>query len=236
MAEKPLAEQDIPAVPSAIGREWPRQATKHTRKNKIRAKKTVLIAIICALTATSAVFGQHTQSITFSGPSAWVPGTTVSLDVFLTFSGYNAYGLSDWLEVSNAIAPYISITNVQSFTFLNPDQYTYPILFTLGGSSGYMGEAPDLGGTDNPPTFVVPGTYHVSTITLSLAANAPNVSFTLRTTSQTPRISEVTDTDFGDNNIIPPGMFIVSIIPEPSTLALLSFAAVGALVYRRRNR
>lgn len=201
-------------------------------------KQKVLTAIICALTATGAVSGQHTQSITFSGPSAWVPGTTVSLDVFLTFSGYNAFGPSYWLEVSNAMAPYISITNVQSFTFPNADQYTYPILFnsTSGASSGYMAETADLGGTYNPPTFVVPGTYHISTITFSLAANAPNVSFTMRTTSQTPRISEVTDTDFGDNNIIPPGMFIVGIIPEPSTLALLSFAAVGALVYRRRNR
>jgi hypothetical protein len=167
-----------------------------------------------------------------------VPGTTVSLDVFLTFSGYNAFGLSDWLEVSNAIAPFISITNVQSFTFPNPDQYTYPILFNLGGSSGYMLEGADLGGNYNPPTFVVPGTYHISTITFSLAANAPNVSFTMRTTSQSPRISEVTDSDFGDNNIIPPGTFVVSIIPEPNTLALLSFAAIGCgvLIRRRRNR
>jgi hypothetical protein len=80
-------------------------------------KKKLLLAAICASIQTSAVFGQHTQSVTFSGPALWTPGTTVNLDVFLTFGGYSAYGVSYWLEVSNALAPFIAITNVQCFTF-----------------------------------------------------------------------------------------------------------------------
>lgn len=199
-------------------------------------KKRFLVAIIWGFTATSLFCGQGTQSISFLSASPWVPGTSVDVDVFLTFDGYNALGTSYWLEVSNAIAPYISITNVQYFTFPNHGQLQYPMLFnsTTGTTSGYMSETQDLGASANPS--VPSGTYHISTMTFSLTANTPAVSFTMLTTSHSGRISEVMDTDFNDHTINPPGMFTVSIIPEPSTLALLSFAAVGALVYPRRNR
>ena len=199
-------------------------------------KKTVLTAIICALTATGAVFGQHTQSMSFSGPTQWVPGTTVNLDASLTFSGYNAYGLSYWLEVSNAVAPYLAITDIQWFTFPNHGQPIYPILFTGGGDPGYSTETFDLGGSDNPPNFTPPGTYHVTTITFSLAAGAPNGSYTMLTTIHNPLSSAVADTDFNDNDI-PHASFTITVVPEPSTLALLSFAAVGSglLIYGRRK-
>src|SRR6266581_3635089 len=100
-------------------------------------KRTVLIPMICAMIACT-VSGQQTQSITFSGPSLWTPGTTVNLNVFLTFNGYNATGLSYWLEVPNPLAPFIEITNVQYFTFPIPNQLTpNPALFisTSGASN-----------------------------------------------------------------------------------------------------
>src|SRR5205823_70407 len=178
--------------------------------------------------------------ITFSGPAIWTPGTMVNLDVFLTFSGYNATGLSYWLEVPNTLAPYIAITNVQYFTFPNPNQLTpNPAAFNspVGASSGYMLETRDVGATDNPPAFTVPGTYHISTITFALGNQAPNGIYTMLTTSHSPRISAVTDTD-GNSNVIPPAMFVINRVPEASTLGLLSFAVVGwgVLIYRRRNR
>ena len=112
-------------------------------------KRTLLALIFCALAATRAVFGQHTQSISFAGPTQWVPGTTVSLDVSLTIN-YNAYGVSYWLEVQNAIAPFLSITNILPPPSPPPP---YPILFNLGGGNGYMGEAYGLGAAFGPPGY-----------------------------------------------------------------------------------
>lgn len=204
-------------------------------------KKTLLTAIICAMTATSAVFGQHQQSITFSGPSEWTPDTTVMLDVFFT-TNYNSFGVSYWLEVPNALAPFIAITDIQTFTFPNPSipPPIFPIPFnsTSGASAGYMCETRDLGGSVSDPTikFVGPGTHQISRITFSLAAGAPIGSYTMLTTSHSPRVSEVTDTDFNDNNFSPPGMFVINVVPEPSTLALLSVTVVGSGVLSCRRR
>lgn len=200
-------------------------------------KKTLLTAIICATTVISPLFGQQTQTMSFSGPTQWTPGTPVNLDASLTFSGYNAIALSYWLEVPNAIAPYLEITDIQYFTWSSqPPPLPIPFNSTDGADGGYMAEPSDLGAGGNS---TAPGTYHVTTVTFSLAAGAPNGSYTMLTTSLFPRQSLVTDTDFNDNHPInPPGTFVFQVVPEPSTLALLGLAAMGSavLIYRRRNR
>ena len=85
-------------------------------------KKTLLAAIICAMTATSPLFGQHTQSLSFIGPSTIDITTTntFTLTVDLTYSPYSAFGFSYWLEVQNALAPFLTITGVTHFTFPGP--------------------------------------------------------------------------------------------------------------------
>ena len=198
-----------------------KHAEKRNRGNDKTMKKILLIPIICVLIATTAVFGQHSQSITFSGPSQWTPGTMVNVDVFLTFSGYDAAGLAYWLEVQNPLGPYLTITNIQWLTFPSHGQPVYPILFNGGGA--YAGEGFDIGGSpNNPPGFIGPGTYHINTITFSLAANAPNGSFIFRTMSTPPRISEMTDTDFNDNAIAPPGTYVINIGNAPTVQSAVS--------------
>ncbi|MEP7015126.1 MAG: hypothetical protein ABI925_06780 [Verrucomicrobiota bacterium] len=222
-------------------------------------KKALLFTIICAVTV-SLSFGQsinpdpllqqtphvHTQSMSLTSPSAWIPGTQVTLNVFLTFGGYDAYGLSYWLEVPTAIAPFLSITAVQYFTFNDPSNtFGLPIVFTdsSGARPGYLtthagpptpgGGTGVLGATTQPLTLVPPGTYLITALTFSLANGLPLGSYTMYSTSILPRASEVTDPDFNDNDI-PPAPFVFAVIPEPSTFALLIIALVPVALGRIR--
>src|SRR5205823_11169370 len=71
-----------------------------------------------------AVLAPHTQTLSFTGPTTIKLGTitTLTISANLTFSGYSSYGLSYWLEVDDALAPFVRIKNANYFTFLDPTQ------------------------------------------------------------------------------------------------------------------
>jgi hypothetical protein len=102
-----------------------------------------------------------------------------------------------------------------------------------------MSDGNDLGATAHPLELIYPpppGTYHIADIPINVLAGAPGGTYTLFSTHNLPRTSEVTDTDFNNNNI-PAASFVFTIVPEPSTLALLGVATVSSTVmaYRRRK-
>jgi hypothetical protein len=201
-------------------------------------KRTLLIAVIGVTMAMGSAFAQtHTQSLEFSGPANWTPGTTITLSTTLTFNGYSSYGLSYWLEVPNAIAPFLSIGMPTYFVFHDPNNVNpWPASFnsTIGARAGYMSEGNDLGATGQVLILPPGNFYHITDIPITISGGAPVGTFTLFSTSNSPRISEVTDSDFMGNPI-PAASFVFTIVPEPSALALLGLAAVGsALVAYRR--
>ena len=176
------------------------------------------------------------QSLAFSGPSTIDITTTntFTVSVDLSFSGYSAFGYSYWLEVQSALAPFLTITATTHFPPFPGGPDPVPIAFNTGGDPGYAGEAPALGGSSAMP--VTAGTYHVMDLTFTLAPGTPLGMYDLRSTTTSPRISEVTDTNFMDNNI-PAAHFTINIVPEPSTLSLVAFGAfgVGIGLHRRRS-
>ena len=225
-------------------------------------KKTLLVVIVAALFAAGAnastlpslirPHGPGTQSLSFddggtggggANSGSYAPGQTISFDIFVTYSGYNSTGNSFWFEINNALAPNLTVTGFTYGTaFVDPTQpnpTTVPFNTTTGANAGNMTETRDFGATINDFGNVPgPGTYLLGHITLTIGAGAGPGSFILASTTASPHQSEVSSfdgTNFGDNNL-PAAQYLITIVPEPTTLALIGLTAVGGAFIAHRRR
>ena len=211
-------------------------------------KRIPVLSAICLLSLTSFAFGQvHTQHISFDdqvGPGnagTYSPTDHFGVDLYLTFAGYNSNGFSLWLETTANAAPNIFLAGLTANkTFDDPGNAVFPLSFTYLLSNGLYTTAnpSDLGSTfldiHRPPAG--PGTYFVGHLSIDLSGLAPG-TYVLQSSSTNPHPSEVTSFDgttFADE-YLPTATYTITVVPEPSTLALLVLVATGLGIVTRHR-
>jgi hypothetical protein len=198
-------------------------------------KTALLVAVIALTSAISPVYA--TVNLSFSGTANWTPGTSIVLSVTDSYANFGgSYGSSFWLQVNTSLAPFLTITGLAFHPPWGGYSGPFPILFNSasGSDPGFTSETVDLGaGSQN---LVPDGSYLIEDITFALAAGAPAGTYTLRTTTASPRGSIQVTSDFNDAPI-PQASFVFNVVPEPSTLALIGLTGLGAgvMAYRRRK-
>lgn len=212
--------------------------------------KKLLLTLACSVVMAAAALAQ-TQSInlyttgTTNTSGTYAAGSSFSLDSSITFTGFTAIGLSEWLQVNSTIAPYITITGESYFTFTDDNQTfltgnsNNTFILTSGANTGFRVEGRDVGGTAVGPTeYRTAGTYTVNTITFTLAPDAPAGTYSIATTTLSPRQTAIGDTSFNDHYTAQ-GTYTFTIaaaaVPEPSTWLAAGLGVTGLLVYRRRQ-
>ena len=215
------------------------------------------IVLSCALTVVPRVSAQSAMFIYSGVPvGALTPGSSftigVSLNVTTGGTVGDLSGLSYWWAQQSPVggpfpapnSPFAITNRVVTGVFTDLQSgLVYPqIMDPINRNPNGTFTSTDLGALITIGLAGLPsGTYPIANLTFSVAANAAPGVYTLRnTTSTTPgvggRVSVWNDSE-GDTAAIAASPFNITVIPEPSSIALwcVGLMSAGAFAYRRRT-
>jgi hypothetical protein len=212
-------------------------------------KKSPLLLLSLAGLLAQTALAQITLVATPGSQSA-VAGGTFNVQISLNVTGTtpaNVAGFNLWLETVAANSGFFAVTaavsNVSGWN--TPSGATsFPETLTTTGSThaGFAQNTHSLGFVDTSGgsnAHVTPFSgLLLETLTFSIAGNTPlaTYTFTSTTSASDPRTSSVNDSVGASFNVNTPASFSITVVPEPSTWAMLGLGGLicAVLVVRRR--
>ena len=196
----------------------------------------LILATVSMADAQTAVFGfnDHNGS---PNSGTYSPGDSFTFSITLAFTPggnvANLEGLSYWFEqANNPGGPFIfSITNrdLSASVFNDPQtlHVVYPQVLSPQSAS-------DLGAIDDAGP-VGAGGYFIADVTIQISAGAAPGIYQIENTTTGGKTSAITDSA-GHTAPIPQAIYTVTIVPEPSSIALFVTGLPMALGFVRRLR
>ena len=220
--------------------------------------KKILITLLAVAALSSTCLAQ-TVTLSYNDgdgdPAAgsYMPGSSFSFGLTMTTAGqmgdHTTAGTSYWFE--SASSGYFFVGNRVFGASFFDDNQSSPDFAANGGLGEEIlpgGNASDLGGTDENINGVAPEgqppntSYFLATLTINIAPGTPNGIYTIFPTTGATKNSIATDFDasFNSSDIdFPATPYTITVVPEPSTFALVVLGGLGALglnVLRAKRR
>lgn len=203
----------------------------------LTAAVAVFFAVGSSAQAQTAVFG-FDDGVGVATAGTYNPGDSFTFSITLGFAPGgnmpNVDALSYWLEQQNPNAPfYFSITNRDNtgstFTDLQTPHITYPQSLSPSNASDLGALTSDGGGRGA-------GAYFVAKITIQISPSAVPGSYQIESTTTGGKTSVAFDNTGTHSVPITPGIYTITIVPEPGTVALFASGIPMVFGFLRRRR
>jgi hypothetical protein len=201
---------------------------------------TLLAAIACGFAGLTNSSAQTANFVYNNGVNfgSYTPGSSFTFSISLVFtpggSIANLEGVSYFFQQNNA-APYnFSITNRDATGSMFTDLTTnlsYPQNLAPANPN-------DLGaGLPVGQAGLGAGTYFIANITIAISPTTALGTYTIQNVITGGKSAVIDDTS-GDTFRIPASTFTITVVPEPTSIALVVIGSLGviALIVRNRRR